>query len=84
VITVEAVTTGYGGFTAVDDVTFTAAPGRVTGFLGPNGADKSTTLRVLVGLSPPDTGAQLAVTTTIWLVVPLAVGVRNLLRSEVK
>ena len=42
----------YGGLHAVDDVTFTAAPGRVTGFLGPNGAGKSTTMRVMVGLTP--------------------------------
>jgi ABC-2 type transport system ATP-binding protein len=56
VITVEAVTKRYGHFTAVNDVTFTAAPGRVTGFLGPNGAGKSTTMRVIVGLTPPTTG----------------------------
>src|SRR5690349_4092804 len=56
-ITVDAVTKTYGTFTAVDDVTFTALPGRVTGFLGPNGAGKSTTLRVLVGLTPPDRGS---------------------------
>jgi ABC-2 type transport system ATP-binding protein len=55
-ITIEAVTKRYGGFTAVDDVTFTATPGRVTGFLGPNGAGKSTTMRVLVGLTSPDAG----------------------------
>ena len=55
-ITVESVTKTYGGFTAVNDVTFTAAPGRVTGFLGPNGAGKSTTLRVLTGLTPPTAG----------------------------
>ena len=48
-ITVEHLTRSYGGFTAVDDVSFTARPGRVTGFLGPNGAGKSTTMRVLVG-----------------------------------
>ena len=48
-ITVEALTKKYGGFTAVDDVSFTAQPGRVTGFLGPNGAGKSTTLRALLG-----------------------------------
>ena len=42
--------------TAVDDVTFTASPGRVTGFLGPNGAGKSTTMRIMVGLTPPTTG----------------------------
>jgi ABC-2 type transport system ATP-binding protein len=55
-ITVENVTKSYGTFTAVDDVTFTAEPGRITGFLGPNGAGKSTTLRVVVGLTPPDSG----------------------------
>ena len=55
-ITVENVTKRYGPFTAVDDVTFTAEPGRVTGFLGPNGAGKSTTLRIIVGLTPPTTG----------------------------
>jgi ABC-2 type transport system ATP-binding protein len=55
-ITVENVTKNYGRFTAVDDVSFTAEPGRITGFLGPNGAGKSTTLRVVVGLTPPDSG----------------------------
>ena len=55
-ITVEALSKRYGGFTAVDDVTFTARPGRVTGFLGPNGAGKSTTMRVMVGLTPPTSG----------------------------
>jgi ABC-2 type transport system ATP-binding protein len=50
-ITVEGVTRRYGGFTAVDDVSFTAQPGRVTGFLGPNGAGKSTTMRIMVGLT---------------------------------
>ena len=56
-ITVESVTKRYGLYTAVNDVTFTARPGRVTGFLGPNGAGKSTTLRVIVGLTPPTHGA---------------------------
>ena len=55
-ITVQALTRKYGDFTAVDDVTFTARPGRVTGFLGPNGAGKSTTMRVLVGLTPATSG----------------------------
>jgi ABC-2 type transport system ATP-binding protein len=56
-INVEAITKRYGPFVAVNDVTFTAEPGRVTGFLGPNGAGKSTTLRVIVGLTPPTTGS---------------------------
>ncbi|WP_182524946.1 ABC transporter ATP-binding protein [Nocardioides dongkuii] len=55
-ITVENLTKQYGGFTAVDDVTFTARPGRVTGFLGPNGAGKSTSMRVMVGLTPATSG----------------------------
>ncbi len=56
-IKVEALSKTYGGFTAVDDITFSAAPGRVTGFLGPNGAGKSTTMRVMVGLTPPTAGS---------------------------
>src|SRR6478735_4459910 len=55
-IKVESLTKKYGGFTAVDDVSFTAQPGRVTGFLGPNGAGKSTTMRIMVGLTPASSG----------------------------
>ena len=55
-ITVESLTKTYGGFTAVDDVSFTARSGRVTGFLGPNGAGKSTTMRIMVGLTPATSG----------------------------
>src|SRR3712207_4497441 len=56
-ITVESLTQRYAGFTAVDNVSFTALPGRVTGFLGPNGAGKSTTMRVMVGLTVPTSGS---------------------------
>jgi len=55
-IEIESLTVRYGRFTAVDDVSFTARPGRVTGFLGPNGAGKSTTMRVMVGLTRPTSG----------------------------
>jgi ABC-2 type transport system ATP-binding protein len=55
-IIVDSLTKKYGGFTAVDHVTFRAEPGRVTGFLGPNGAGKSTTMRILVGLTPATDG----------------------------
>src|SRR3954468_20497081 len=55
-ITVEGVTKSYGGFLAVDDVSFVCRPGRVTGFLGPNGAGKSTTMRIMVGLTPASHG----------------------------
>jgi ABC-2 type transport system ATP-binding protein len=56
-ITIKNLTKQYGTTLAVDDVSFTASPGRVTGFLGPNGAGKSTTLRVMVGLTRPDAGS---------------------------
>ena len=56
-IDVTALTRTYGGLKAVDSVSFTAKPGRVTGFLGPNGAGKSTTMRVMVGLTPPTSGS---------------------------
>jgi ABC-2 type transport system ATP-binding protein len=55
-IEIQSLTKRYRDFTAVDDVTFTARPGRVTGFLGPNGAGKSTSMRVMVGLTPPTSG----------------------------
>ncbi len=58
-ITIENLTKTYGGFTAVDDVSFAARAGRVTGFLGPNGAGKSTTMRIMVGLTPPTSGKAL-------------------------
>ncbi len=56
-ITLDSVTRTYGDFTAVDEVSFTAHPGRVTGFLGPNGAGKSTTMRILVGLTKASMGS---------------------------
>jgi len=45
--------------TAVKDLTFTVEPGRVTGFLGPNGSGKTTTLRCLLGLVRPTSGRAL-------------------------
>lgn len=55
-ITVENLSKSYGSRRAVDGLTFSVAPGKVTGFLGPNGAGKSTTMRLILGLDRPDTG----------------------------
>ncbi|HUW16636.1 MAG TPA: ATP-binding cassette domain-containing protein [Actinomycetes bacterium] len=55
-LTVEGVSKRFGDVRAVDDLSFTVAPGRVTGFLGPNGAGKTTMMRILLGLVRPDTG----------------------------
>ena len=49
----------YGATVAVDDLSFTVAPGQVAGFLGPNGAGKTTTLRLLLGLAEPTGGEAL-------------------------
>ncbi|MBI1376279.1 MAG: ATP-binding cassette domain-containing protein [Frankiales bacterium] len=55
-IEVSGLTKRFGSVLAVDDLTFSVAPGRVTGFLGPNGAGKTTTLRCLLGLVTPTSG----------------------------
>ncbi|MFC4553860.1 ABC transporter ATP-binding protein [Georgenia faecalis] len=56
-ITAEHLTRRYGTRAVVDDVSFTARPGRVTGFLGPNGAGKSTTMRMVCALTTPTSGS---------------------------
>jgi ABC-2 type transport system ATP-binding protein len=49
----------FGPAVALDGMSFTVAPGQVTGFIGPNGAGKSTTMRVILGLDAPDKGTAL-------------------------
>ena len=49
----------FGPTVALDGMTFTVAPGQVTGFVGPNGAGKSTTMRVILGLDAADEGTAL-------------------------
>jgi ABC-2 type transport system ATP-binding protein len=57
VITVERLTKRFGATLAVDDLSFRAQAGRVTGFLGPNGSGKTTTLRAVLGLVRPTAGS---------------------------
>jgi ABC-2 type transport system ATP-binding protein len=49
----------FGPVLALDGMSFTVAPGQVTGFVGPNGAGKSTTMRVVLGLDAADEGTAL-------------------------
>jgi ABC-2 type transport system ATP-binding protein len=49
----------FGPAVALDGMSFSVAPGQVTGFIGPNGAGKSTTMRVILGLDAPDAGSAL-------------------------
>jgi ABC-2 type transport system ATP-binding protein len=55
-ITVENLTRRFGAFVAVDAISFTVERGEVFGFLGSNGAGKSTTIRMLCGLLRPSSG----------------------------
>ncbi len=55
-IEVEDLTRKFGGFTAVDRVSFQVHRGEIFGYLGANGAGKSTTIRMLCGLLPPTSG----------------------------
>jgi ABC-2 type transport system ATP-binding protein len=58
-IEVKHLTRRFGTFTAVDDVSFEVARGSIFGFLGSNGAGKSTTFRMLCGLLKPTSGTAL-------------------------
>jgi ABC-2 type transport system ATP-binding protein len=58
-LSVEGLTKRFGSVLAVDDLSFGVQPGRVTGFLGPNGSGKTTTLRCLLGLVTPSAGRAL-------------------------
>lgn len=55
-IQVEHLTKRFGDNVAVDDLSFTAQPGRIYGFLGPNGAGKSTTMNMMTGYLAPTSG----------------------------
>ena len=55
-IEVHDLTRRFGGFTAVDSVTFDVRAGEVFGFLGANGAGKTTAIRMLIGLLAPTSG----------------------------
>jgi ABC-2 type transport system ATP-binding protein len=55
-ITARDLTRRFGAFTAVDRVSFEVEPGEIFGYLGANGAGKSTTIRMLIGLLQPTAG----------------------------
>lgn len=56
VVQSDSLSKRYGDVLAVDDLTFAIEAGTITGFLGPTGAGKSTTLRMLLGLAMPTSG----------------------------
>lgn len=56
VIHTEKLTKKFGNFTAVDNISFSVEKGEIFGFLGANGAGKTTAMRMLCGLSYPSSG----------------------------
>ena len=56
VITANKLTKKFGDFTAVDQINFEVHKGEIFGFLGANGAGKTTAMRMLCGLSLPTSG----------------------------
>src|SRR5438309_12061518 len=56
-IEAEGLTKHFGPRAAVDGVTFQVQPGEIFGLVGPDGAGKTTTMRLLLGLLPADGGA---------------------------
>ncbi len=56
---IEDLTKRYGSVVALDGATFEARPGRLVGFLGPNGSGKTTTMRCIFGLVRPERGRTL-------------------------
>jgi ABC-type sugar transport system ATPase subunit len=56
-VTVDRITKRFGGVTAVNDVSFTLAPGEVVALVGENGAGKSTIKNLLAGIVKADSGS---------------------------
>ena len=52
----DGLTRRFGEIAALDDLTFSVAPGRMCGFVGPNGAGKTTAMRITLGVLEPDAG----------------------------
>ena len=57
VIQTDKLTKRFGDFTAVNEITFQVNKGEIFGFLGANGAGKTTAMRMLIGLSKPTSGS---------------------------
>ena len=53
VIKVENLTKKFGDFTAVNEISFKTYKGEIFGFLGANGAGKTTAMKMLIGISKP-------------------------------
>ncbi|HZM84461.1 MAG TPA: ATP-binding cassette domain-containing protein [Candidatus Limnocylindrales bacterium] len=68
---VRSISRSFQGNKVLDDLSFHAAPGRITGFVGANGSGKTTTMRIILGVLAADAG------TVTWHGVPITQQVRQ-------
>lgn len=66
VIRTESLTKSFGSFTAVDHISFSVREGEIFGFLGANGAGKTTAMKMLCGLSKPTDGRAMVAGYDVW------------------
>ncbi|CAO0824023.1 hypothetical protein DFAR_4030007 [Desulfarculales bacterium] len=66
----------FGATLAMDSLDFAAEPGQILGFLGPNDAGKTTTVRIRIGFFSPSAGMALWSTATTWWTRPWPPGAR--------
>jgi ABC-2 type transport system ATP-binding protein len=66
VIVLDGLSKSFGNVHAVQNLSFTIAPGTIFGFLGPNGAGKTTTMRMLCGLTHPTGGKATIAGADVW------------------
>lgn len=57
ILSVDRISKSYTGVTALSDVSFSLGPGEIRGICGENGAGKSTFVKILMGITPPDSGS---------------------------
>jgi len=66
IITTDKLTRTFGSFTAVNEITFEVREGEIFGFLGANGAGKTTALKMLTGLLTPTSGKAMVAGYDVW------------------
>jgi ABC-2 type transport system ATP-binding protein len=66
IISTEKLTRSFGAFTAVNAITFDVKEGEIFGFLGANGAGKTTALKILTGLLAPTSGKAMVAGYDVW------------------
>jgi ABC-2 type transport system ATP-binding protein len=71
VLVLDGVSRSFSTLKALDNVSFEVRPGRLTGFIGANGAGKTTAMRIILGVLAPDSG------TLTWQGAPLTFEVRR-------